>query len=256
MFSFLNYKIEARGQDDTDILKKDVAQIEAIEKNREIDKKHFIALCLHQVNYSGNALAITPEDLRNIVKEFKSKGYTFVDASDLREIYYGKKEMPDKAVFFGFDDGYEDNYIYAYNILKEENVKATFFIVSSELDAKGRLSVKEIKEMIKDGFSFGSHTVTHSDLTTLTDEQIDREFHDSQQYLIEKLGIPIFALAYPCGFKNNDVVNFAKKYYDIAFTATVDADQKETPFTIQRYGVFRWDKDISSILHNQQHESK
>ena len=252
---FIHSTIEAKNQAQQkidEIVQSDVKQITPIETNKEINKKQFIALCLHQVNYSGKMLAITPKVFRNLIREFKDKGYVFLDVSDIRDIYYGKSSMPDKAVFLGFDDGYKDNYTYAYPILLEENVKATFFVVSSKIYDKDRLSISDMKNMMANGFKIGSHTVTHANTTSLTEEQINEEFRDSQRTLSEALNTPIYSLAYPCGFENSKVVDIARQYYDVAFTASVDNEQKETPFTIQRYGVFSWNTDISSILHNKQ----
>lgn len=209
----------------------------------------FIALCLHEVSDKPNDnLAISPANFHKLVKELKDKGFQFIDSNDVSAIIKGTMEQPKKAVFLSFDDGYEDNYTNAFPILKEESVKATFFLVSGSIGTNNRMTVAQLKDMAAYGMSFGSHTVNHAELNKLTPEQIQKEMNDSRYVLEHDYKIKVDSLAYPCGFENEDVVEDAEKNYDIAFTASMDENVPMTPHTIHRYGVFRWNNSLTSII--------
>lgn len=216
--------------------------------NRGMSSDNIVYLCLHEVGFNGDALSVQPEQLRRLIREFVSQGYTFIDLNDLRAYMDGEKELPKKGVFLGFDDGYLDNYTYAYPILREEGAKATFFIVSGSIGKENRMTQDQIKELISKGFSIGSHTVSHDDLSKMSDEEIEHQLRDSQKELEDMFDVPIDAIAYPCGYENPSVVEIAKKYYKIGFLASMEKD--ETVMTINRHGVFRWTNHINSLTNN------
>ncbi|MGN8833695.1 polysaccharide deacetylase family protein [Selenomonas montiformis] len=219
-------------------------------KDGSLDKPILISLCLHEIGYNGDALSITPENFRKIIRELKAQGFTFVDANDLVDIKEGKKQQPRKAVFLGFDDGYKDNYTNAYPIIKEEGVKGTFFIVSNMISHENMMTYADIQEMLDNGMAIGSHTANHAELDKMSAEEIHKELNDSKYSLEKSFGVKVNSVAYPCGGENETVIQETGKLYDIAFTASMDESVPNTPLTIHRYGVFRWNNSIGSVLKN------
>ena len=89
----------------------------------------------------------------NVLKEFN--GYSM-----------GNKES--KKVYLTFDSGYEAGYTdKILDILKDNNITATFFITAHYLNTADNLVMK----MIKNGNTVGNHTVNHKCLVDLDDEQ-------------------------------------------------------------------------------------
>lgn len=213
-------------------------------------KPLLLSLCLHEVGYNNDNLSVTPETFRHFLHQLKDMGYTFVDANDIVSIKKGEKQMPKKAVFLGFDDGYKDNYTYAYPILKEEGAKATFFLVSNSIGTDNRMTFDDIKQMIADGFAIGSHTANHARLDSLSKEEIYKEFNDSKYSLQTAFNTSINSVAYPGGYDNQDVVDTASEIYEVGFTASMD-NTDNTNMTIPRYGVFKWHEDIEDIVKQQ-----
>ena len=72
----------------------------------------------------------------------------------------------DKYVYLTFDEGYEAGYT-SKNLatLKENNVKATFFITAHYLNTQPEL----VKQMIDEGHIVGNHTVNHKSMPALTE---------------------------------------------------------------------------------------
>lgn len=212
----------------------------------------FIALCIHEVrdDKPDDPLAVKVEDFRKIVQEFKAQGFMFLDSNDIIAIKNGKMQQPAKAVFLGFDDGYEDNYTNAFPIIRQEGVKATFFLVTGSIGKEGRMTVPQLKEMAAAGMCFGSHTVNHDEMDLLTKEQVHSALNDSKYTLEHDFGIKVGSFAYPLGYDSDTAISEAKNYYDIAFTASMDENTPDTMYTIHRFGVFRWNHSADSILQN------
>ena len=207
-----------------------------------------ISLCFHKVSYDGDNFTVTPEAFRQIIVDIKNAGYTFVDVNDIRNINNGVMKMPKKAAFLGFDDGYKDNHDIAMPILMNEGAKATFFLVSDFVGKPGWMTEGDIRELLQNGFTIGSHTVDHSDLTGIDEVEVRREFIQSKVDLEQMFGEEIFSIAYPLGYEDQGVITEASKHYDVGFIATIEPSIQETDMTINRYGVFRWHKNLNGIL--------
>lgn len=208
-------------------------------------------LCYHEVrpDRDDDCMNVKPEVFRRHIREFKEAGYTFLDVSNLRKPAAGSS-LPEKSLLITFDDGYADNYNYAYPILREEQVPATFFVVSSTVGNNNRMTADQLREMQANGMQIGSHSVNHEILTAMNSKEIDFELRASRATLEKMLGKPVYALAYPTGKVNEAVLDKAKNYYEIAFLASVKPNQKQTMYTLQRYGVFSWNQHIESIFRN------
>jgi peptidoglycan/xylan/chitin deacetylase (PgdA/CDA1 family) len=64
---------------------------------------------------------------------------------------------------------------------------------------RSMLSWREIREMHRSGIAFGGHTLTHPDLTLLSDEQIEAEVVGGKAVMEDALGAPAASFAYPFG---------------------------------------------------------
>ena len=210
------------------------------------------ALCYHEVTpkRENDCMNVKPEVLRRHIREFKKAGYTFIHVGDLQKYAAGAAPLPEKALLISFDDGYADNYKYAYPVLQEEQVPGTFFVVSSTVGKDNRMTAGQLREMLAKGMKIGSHTVNHENLTGMSTQEIDFEMRTSKEVLEKILGEPVCAVAYPAGKVNKAVLDKAKTCYEMAFVASVKPDVKQTMYTLQRYGVFNWNEHIESIFRN------
>ncbi|MFK8060279.1 MAG: polysaccharide deacetylase family protein [Polaribacter sp.] len=78
--------------------------------------------------------SINPEEFRNHIKFLKSK-YEIISLQEAHNLIKLKKEMINKLVLT-FDDGFKENYTIIAPILKEENITATFYLMSDFIDNK------------------------------------------------------------------------------------------------------------------------
>ncbi len=96
-------------------------------------------------------------------------------------ICLGDKEK--KNIYLTFDEGYEAGYTpQLLNTLKENQVKATFFITAHYVNTNPDL----VKQMIEEGHIIGNHTVNHKSMPELDEDKIRTEVMDLHQVINEK----------------------------------------------------------------------
>ena len=100
---------------------------------------------------------------------------------------------------FSFDDGWHLDLRVA-NLLKKYNLTGTFYIVVDWVGKEGYLTWDEIKELDKQGFKIGSHSLSHpQDLKLVYDEQLHTEIQNSKDMIEMVLGHGIESFCYPRG---------------------------------------------------------
>lgn len=83
------------------------------------------------IKWSLPFLFITKKNFEEQLK-FIKKWYKIIDFEELDK-YIKRGIIPWNLMIITFDDGYEDNFLIAYKILKKNNLKATFFIPSNKI---------------------------------------------------------------------------------------------------------------------------
>ncbi len=77
---------------------------------------------------------VSPETLENDIAYLKEHGYTFILSQDLINYVYHDGSLPQKPVILTFDDGYYNNYYYAFDILKKHDAKAIISPIGIECE--------------------------------------------------------------------------------------------------------------------------
>jgi len=94
------------------------------------------ALMYHHVNNEPeDSISITPANFEQQIRYLAESGYKSLHLDEFFE-NMKKWDIPEKMVLITFDDGYADNFIYAYPILKKYNMKATIFPVTAFIKDK------------------------------------------------------------------------------------------------------------------------
>ncbi|MCD5390702.1 polysaccharide deacetylase family protein [candidate division NPL-UPA2 bacterium] len=153
-------------------------------------------------------LRVSPEKFGWQMKYLFSRGYRTISASQLLDFCQGERALPKRRIIISFDDGYQDNFLYAFPILKKYEFRAIIFLVTdyigsdSSWDEKGPeplLNWAEIEEMRQAGMEFGSHSHAHRLLPSLPEEEIRLEVERSKSVLESKLGESVEFFSYPWG---------------------------------------------------------
>lgn len=77
---------------------------------------------------------LSPETFREDMEYLRSHGYQTVVVSDLIDFVHKGKPLPEKPVMVTFDDGFFNNYYYAYPILKELGMRAVISVIGSQTE--------------------------------------------------------------------------------------------------------------------------
>jgi len=117
----------------------------------------------------------------------------------------------DRHVVITFDDGFRDFYTQAFPVLSRYGFSATVFLPTAFIkeaaaNFKGGdcLTWTQARELKGVGVLFGSHTVSHPQLTTVKSRQLEMEVQESKRVIEDKLGCPVESFAYPYAFPETD----------------------------------------------------
>lgn len=122
---------------------------------RKSRKKNFIKiLCYHGVykkrinkleNYNGKHL---PYNVFLKQMTFLKKNCKVFNFSDLLDFKIKNKFFPKNSYIITFDDGFKNNYNYAFKILKKLNLRATIFVCPGNISKKKIFWVDHIQNLV------------------------------------------------------------------------------------------------------------
>ena len=199
----------------------------------------------------------TPKDLFDRQMGYLADNeYNIISCREVIQCLTAHREIPPKAVAITFDDGYKNNYINAFPVLKKYNFCATIFLTINFLrDYSGNaryLSCSEIINMRKSGIvDFGSHGLTHRALTRLDEQQLNKEVERAKQKLEGIVNDKIYLFAYPFGHArsfNKQIVETVKSAgFAGACTSIFGLNDLKTDHFLLRRNRISWLDDLSEF---------
>lgn len=199
-------------------------------------------LMYHHVSPAGGFISVTPEHFDSQLAWLARHGYRALTTAEFIDHLEGRRLAPARSVLITFDDGYLDNWIYAYPLLKRHGYHATFFIVTGQMgegpvrDAmpaedivphqecearieQGRtdsvmLRWSEVRAMRDGAYAeFHSHTHTHTrwDLVDAANKnaRMRDELQHSREALLTQVGEASEQLCWPQGYFDADYQRIA-----------------------------------------------
>jgi len=155
----------------------------------------------------GNALIVSTKTFERQMRFLKEKNIRLSLLNRRLHVYPRVRGVPPRAIVLTFDDGYEDNYRYAFPILKKYGLPATVFMIVNDIGKPGKLTLDQMMQMKDSGLiTFGSHSLSHPFLESITHEPtLVEEIRGSRDKLEGILNVPVRAFSYPCGRMNENV---------------------------------------------------
>ncbi len=174
-----------------------------------------------------------PQQLDRFIKTIYDCGYKIITPDE-----------NENGIVITFDDGEENIYHYAFPILKKYRCPAIVFLVVNyigkknywDLSITGRnrhLNWDQIFEMKKFGIVFGSHTMSHRNLTRLNEEELEYELSESKRILERYLG-KVNTISYPFNRINSFVL---KKVVETGYRYGFGGDGK-SQLTIKKEAIY------------------
>lgn len=208
-----------------------------------------LVLNYHQVNNNFTPLAVPVNAFADQMNYLVDGGYVSITPDELAEGLAGEITLPEKPVLITFDDGYIDNYTNAFPILKALGLRATIFVIPASIGKGHYMSWDNLKEMEKSGITIESHTMNHTKLEELPDDEIRKELLDSKTVLEDNLGHPVEFLAYPTGTYNLHIAGIASDVgYKGAFTVKYgNVDLGSNMYALERVPIFQTENTMKNF---------
>ncbi len=108
-------------------------------------------------------LYVTRPDFHQQMDWLDDHGYQAVTLEAVEDAWYDGGTLPAKPVVVSFDDGYRPQFTYALPELRRHGWPGVLNLKAEGSD----LYTSNVEAMIAAGWELASHTINHSDLTTL-----------------------------------------------------------------------------------------
>ena len=127
--------------------------------------------------------------------------------------------------------------------------KATIFLVGVNIDANNRLSKKQMREMAAYGIDFGSHSITHSSLTSLDEKELHKEIKKSKKQIEQVINKEVVIFSYPYGNYDLNVLEKTQFNYKGAVTVLPGPAKSnyDNIFLLRRIPIF-YDTDFEKLF--------
>ena len=136
-----------------------------------------------------------------------------------------------------FDDGWSSIYTNGLPLLDKYDLTSTQYITTGFLnDQPDYMTDAMVREFLASGHEIGSHTVTHSDLSTLDATTLNFELTESQARLRQLLGANVASsIASPFGSYNDSTLSTIKQSYQSHRSTTAGFNTKDNfdPYRIR-----------------------
>lgn len=149
------------------------------------------------------------EQIRYMTQELDCNWMTMTQI--IEDYMLQEKKLPKNACAINFDDGKRNTYLYAYPILEEYDVKATFYISPAKIGHGNYMEWQHLDELDSKGHDIENHGYDHKGLVTggLTNEEKVFEISEGKR-ILEDHGFDVKTYAYPYGEWDDEAVSILK----------------------------------------------
>lgn len=221
-----------------------------------------------------NDYTISPALFEKDLKYLTSNGYTTVTVEDLINYVYHGKDLPDKSIMLTFDDGYYNNYYYAFPLLKKYKCKAVISPIASMTEkftqtqdisvTYGHISDDNIREMVNSGYveiqnhSYDMHTLTPRKGVSKKKGESQEDYKNAvtsditkaQNYLENVTGKKTSCFVYPFGAKSEGTEEIVREQ---GFVCTMTCTEEPNVITRDKESLFelgRYRRDGKESMEN------
>lgn len=211
--------------------------------NNFLQQKNIVPIIMyHQVVPNPcplNKLAISVKTFESQMEFLKRNHYHVLPLENVVDLMKNQKKIPSRTIALTFDDGKENNYTHIFPILKKYNFPATLSLIVGNINLPGYLSTGQIKAMLASGLiSIASHTLSHSDLTEISDlQRLNAEISNSRLILANQFGYPVKIFCYPEGNFNSLTRKMVIDSGYVAALAIGTDGYKNDIFALKRIGI-------------------
>ena len=202
---------------------------------------HYLSTPPDDADIYRRDLSVPPELFADHLDRLLAEGYAPVSLYQVIDSLQRGAPLPQKPVVITFDDGYRDNYVNAFPLLKERGMPATIFVVTDFMDEERPeyLTWAMAREMLAAGISIESHGRNHVSLESKDDDYLVWQALGSLETIEHELGVRPRFVSYPAGEYDQRTIDvFRSAHYWAGFTTQQGANlDNQRPFELPRIRV-------------------
>jgi peptidoglycan/xylan/chitin deacetylase (PgdA/CDA1 family) len=161
-------------------------------------------------------------------------GFQAVTLEQVEAAWWNRGTLPPKPVVLSFDDGYRPQFTFALPELRKHGWAGVLNLKAEGSD----LYPSNVEAMIDAGWELASHTIDHSDLTTLSGADLEREVAGARRILRRDYKVPVRNFCYPAGrFDAETIAAVEAAGYAGATTEVPGYADREQPYELERLEV-------------------
>ena len=219
-------------------------------------KDSLLILMYHMISEPGSGedgrYTCPPLRFERHMRFLRKKRFNIISMEQVLCFYKEGIALPERPVAITMDDGFGDNYIHAFPILKKYDIPATIFLVAGQIgktnewmdvgnyQSRIMLNWEQVRQMGKWGVSFGAHTMTHVRLPDLPAKDAADEIRRSKEVIEGETGRPVSLFAYPYGLYSEESIRILKQCgFQLSCSTRSGFNNRETdPFLLRRIEVY------------------
>jgi peptidoglycan/xylan/chitin deacetylase (PgdA/CDA1 family) len=171
---------------------------------------HYISVPPSLTDSLRVGLSVPPENFDAQMNLLSEHGFHTVTLLDVYRYLQNGQPLPPNPIVLTFDDGYLDNYQFAFPILKKYGFIGTFFILSGPIDFANPnyMTWDMVKALSDSGMDIELHSRDHFDLRNRSFDFLVFQLVGGRQTIEAHTGKPIHFMAYPSGKYDAAVLRF------------------------------------------------
>jgi peptidoglycan/xylan/chitin deacetylase (PgdA/CDA1 family) len=192
-------------------------------------------LMYHRINVASPSapevtrrLTVHPAVFARQMRWLRRHDYRTITQRELFEALMCGRRLGRKPIMITFDDGYRDNFFNASPVLARHDMRATAYVISGRISGDDPSFLKwwQVRALERRGVEIGSHTVSHRNLTSLSNRRAFVQLIRARRVLERRLGHRVPWLAYPFGACDARIERLARRAgYLLAVTTEWGARQ-------------------------------
>jgi len=190
-----------------------------------------LILTYHSIDESGSVISTAPSTFKQQMLFLKRSGHRCISLRELCRAWEAGEDNLSRSVVLTFDDGYANFKLHAVPVLESCGFSATVFIVAGHAGAynnwPGQLPIVphlpllgwgDLRQLAREGFEIGGHSLTHQALSGASKDALDREVRVSKDIIGQRIGCPVESFAYPYGIADRVASDCVSAHYRAACT--------------------------------------
>ena len=148
-----------------------------------------------------------------------------------------KAADPHGVISITFDDAKQNQYQFAYPLLNEYGMVATYYAISDNVGVNpqdtidGYMTYAQLQELQASGNEIGSHSKTHSHLTSGLDNATLTSEVSGSKAALQSHGLNVYNFAFPFGETNATVDQFVQMNYTSGRSYVQSVNPMSYPWT-------------------------